>query len=224
MFLFFFFFFFNDTATTEIYTLSLHDALPISARRRGARPGGRSDRDGGRLPRQRPGGRPEPRQGRARCARARAVLLARARTVRSGRGGRRGLSPTCGRVRVHSRGARAVGGAAAGSRRALGASRAAATLAARPGDRGGAVRGARRAGRGHGGRSQVRRSGVEPNPARGEPVSSTKDIFVTGGAVTFLGKGLGVAVLGRLLVERGLRTTIQKFDPYINVDPGTMSP
>src|SRR2546426_5765215 len=73
MFLFFFFFFFNDTATTEIYTLSLHDALPISARRRGARPGGRSDRDGGRLPRQGTGGRPEPREGRARCARARAV-------------------------------------------------------------------------------------------------------------------------------------------------------
>src|SRR5207247_10479397 len=107
---------------------------------------------------------------------------------------------------------------------ALGASRAAATLAARPGERCGAVRGSRRAGRGHGGRSQVRRSGVEPNPERGEPVSSTKYVFVTGGVVSSLGKGIAAASLGRLLVERGLRATIQKFDPYINVDPGTMSP
>src|SRR2546427_3192322 len=124
-------------------------------------------------------------------------------TLFRSRGGRRGLSPTCGRVRVHSRGARAVGGAAAGSRRALGASRAAATLAARPGDRCGAVRGARRAGRGHGGRSQVRRSRVEPNPHPGDPVSSTKYIFVTGGVVSSLGKGIAAASLGRLLVERG---------------------
>jgi len=55
-------------------------------------------------------------------------------------------------------------------------------------------------------------------------VSSTKYIFVTGGVVSSLGKGIAAASLGRLLVERGLRTTIQKFDPYINVDPGTMSP
>src|SRR5687767_12469465 len=52
----------------------------------------------------------------------------------------------------------------------------------------------------------------------------TKYIFVTGGVVSSLGKGIASASLGRLLVERGLRVTIQKFDPYINVDPGTLSP
>ena len=54
--------------------------------------------------------------------------------------------------------------------------------------------------------------------------SSTKYIFVTGGVVSSLGKGIAAASLGRLLVERGLKVTMQKFDPYINVDPGTMSP
>jgi CTP synthase len=53
---------------------------------------------------------------------------------------------------------------------------------------------------------------------------STKYIFVTGGVVSSLGKGIAAASLGRLLVERGLSITMQKFDPYINVDPGTMSP
>ncbi|GBD33348.1 MAG: CTP synthase [Gemmatimonadales bacterium] len=53
---------------------------------------------------------------------------------------------------------------------------------------------------------------------------STKYIFITGGVVSSLGKGIAAASLGRLLVERGLKVTIQKFDPYINVDPGTMSP
>jgi CTP synthase len=52
----------------------------------------------------------------------------------------------------------------------------------------------------------------------------TKYIFVTGGVVSSLGKGIAAASLGRLLKERGLRVTIQKFDPYINVDPGTLSP
>ena len=55
-------------------------------------------------------------------------------------------------------------------------------------------------------------------------MQSTKFIFVTGGVVSSLGKGIAAASLGRLLVERGLRVTILKFDPYINVDPGTMSP
>jgi CTP synthase len=54
--------------------------------------------------------------------------------------------------------------------------------------------------------------------------SPTRYIFVTGGVVSSLGKGIACASIGRLLVERGLRVTIQKFDPYINVDPGTMSP
>ncbi|UTR16285.1 CTP synthase [Salipaludibacillus sp. LMS25] len=53
---------------------------------------------------------------------------------------------------------------------------------------------------------------------------STKYIFVTGGVVSSLGKGITAASLGRLLKNRGMKVTIQKFDPYINVDPGTMSP
>lgn len=51
-----------------------------------------------------------------------------------------------------------------------------------------------------------------------------KYIFVTGGVVSSLGKGITAASLGRLLKSRGLKVTIQKFDPYINIDPGTMSP
>ena len=53
---------------------------------------------------------------------------------------------------------------------------------------------------------------------------NTKYIFVTGGVVSGLGKGITAASLGRLLKNRGYNITIQKFDPYINVDPGTMSP
>ena len=53
---------------------------------------------------------------------------------------------------------------------------------------------------------------------------STKYIFVTGGVVSSLGKGITAASLGRLLKSRGLSVTMQKCDPYINVDPGTMSP
>ncbi len=52
----------------------------------------------------------------------------------------------------------------------------------------------------------------------------TKYIFVTGGVVSGLGKGITAASLGRLLKSRGYKVTIQKFDPYINIDPGTMSP
>ena len=52
----------------------------------------------------------------------------------------------------------------------------------------------------------------------------TKFIFVTGGVVSALGKGITAAAIGRLLVSRGYRVQLQKFDPYINVDPGTMSP
>lgn len=51
-----------------------------------------------------------------------------------------------------------------------------------------------------------------------------KHIFITGGVVSGLGKGICAASLGRLLKQRGLNVTLQKFDPYINVDPGTMSP
>ncbi len=52
----------------------------------------------------------------------------------------------------------------------------------------------------------------------------TKFIFVTGGVVSSLGKGITAASLGCILKNRGLKVAIQKFDPYINIDPGTMSP
>src|SRR5574342_1169852 len=52
----------------------------------------------------------------------------------------------------------------------------------------------------------------------------TKFIFVTGGVVSSLGKGLAAASIGALLESRGLKVTLQKLDPYINVDPGTMNP
>jgi CTP synthase len=55
-------------------------------------------------------------------------------------------------------------------------------------------------------------------------MTPTKYVFVTGGVVSALGKGITVASLGRLLKARGLKVQAQKFDPYINVDPGTMSP
>ena len=53
---------------------------------------------------------------------------------------------------------------------------------------------------------------------------TTKHIFVTGGVVSSLGKGLTAASLGNLLTARGLRVVMQKLDPYLNVDPGTMNP
>jgi len=56
------------------------------------------------------------------------------------------------------------------------------------------------------------------------PAGETRFIFVTGGVVSALGKGIASASIGRLLVARGFRVQLQKFDPYINVDPGTMSP
>ena len=57
-----------------------------------------------------------------------------------------------------------------------------------------------------------------------EGFMSTKFIFVTGGVVSSLGKGITAASLGLLLKSRGLKVSLQKCDPYINVDPGTMSP
>ncbi|HUJ34511.1 MAG TPA: CTP synthase [Solirubrobacteraceae bacterium] len=56
------------------------------------------------------------------------------------------------------------------------------------------------------------------------PSGDTRFIFITGGVVSSLGKGIAAASIGRLLVSRGLDVQLQKFDPYINVDPGTMSP
>src|SRR5438552_19091102 len=60
-------------------------------------------------------------------------------------------------------------------------------------------------------------------PGRLDP-RTPRYIFVTGGVVSSLGKGIAAASIGRLLVSRGMRVQMQKFDPYINVDPGTMSP
>ncbi len=57
-----------------------------------------------------------------------------------------------------------------------------------------------------------------------QPPSNTRFIFITGGVVSSLGKGIAAASIGRLLVSRGLTVGLQKFDPYINIDPGTMSP
>src|SRR6516162_8352601 len=54
--------------------------------------------------------------------------------------------------------------------------------------------------------------------------AETRFIFITGGVVSSLGKGIAAASIGRLLVARGFDVQLQKFDPYINVDPGTMSP
>ena len=59
---------------------------------------------------------------------------------------------------------------------------------------------------------------------RRAPSKQTKFVFVTGGVVSSLGKGLAAASIGALLENRGLKVTIQKLDPYINVDPGTMNP
>src|SRR5437016_9946684 len=71
----------------------------------------------------------------------------------------------------------------------------------------------------------------DPRPAASRGVSGatgstgeTRFIFVTGGVVSSLGKGIAASSIGRLLVARGLTVQLQKFDPYINVDPGTMSP
>src|SRR5207249_11893282 len=77
------------------------------------------------------------------------------------------------------------------------------------------------------------RPGAAPSSARGTFASrgetvtterAAKYVFVTGGVVSALGKGIVAASLGRLLKARGLSVQVQKFDPYLNVDPGTMSP
>jgi CTP synthase len=65
---------------------------------------------------------------------------------------------------------------------------------------------------------------LHPTDRRADTPAKTRFIFVTGGVVSSLGKGIAAASIGRLLVARGLTVAMQKFDPYINVDPGTMSP
>jgi CTP synthase len=64
----------------------------------------------------------------------------------------------------------------------------------------------------------------DPRRAATNSDGETRFIFITGGVVSSLGKGIAAASIGRLLVARGLSVQLQKFDPYINVDPGTMSP
>ena len=65
---------------------------------------------------------------------------------------------------------------------------------------------------------------LQPQPGRMEEIMPVKYVFVTGGVVSGLGKGITAASLGRLLKARGFSVTMQKFDPYINIDPGTMNP
>ena len=68
------------------------------------------------------------------------------------------------------------------------------------------------------------RAATEHQPGPGPRSETVKHVFVTGGVSSALGKGITAASLGRLLKARGLRVTMQKLDPYINVDPGTMNP
>ena len=67
-------------------------------------------------------------------------------------------------------------------------------------------------------------SGSGPSPSASRRNSRVKHVFVTGGVSSALGKGITAASLGRLLKARGLKVTLQKLDPYLNVDPGTMNP
>ena len=62
------------------------------------------------------------------------------------------------------------------------------------------------------------------SPQSGVVLSMTKFIFVTGGVVSSVGKGIAVASIGRILKSRGVSLSVLKLDPYLNVDPGTMSP
>src|SRR5216110_3093702 len=143
---------------------------------------------------------------------------------RSRRARRRDLPPARGCLRLHPGRAGSLDLARTCPGGAVGATRAAAAPAARDSHRRDAVSRARGPRRRHRRRSAICGSTAEAPTEGGESVSSTKYIFVTGGVVSSLGEGIAAASLGRLLVERGLRVTIQKFDPYINVDPGTMSP
>ncbi|MCB1273684.1 MAG: CTP synthase, partial [Leucobacter sp.] len=64
--------------------------------------------------------------------------------------------------------------------------------------------------------------GSKPVGTNAAQSKTTKHIFVTGGVISSLGKGLTAASLGNLLTARGLHVVMQKLDPYLNVDPGTM--
>ena len=74
------------------------------------------------------------------------------------------------------------------------------------------------------GGAQLKPLSIFKDNNRNREIMQTKYIFITGGVVSSVGKGVIAAVLGFLLKERGFKVIIQKLDPYINVDPGTMSP
>src|SRR5262249_19926810 len=82
----------------------------------------------------------------------------------------------------------------------------------------------RHAGRPGTGASPADRPDFELIPMNTPDRRTTKYIFITGGVLSSLGKGLAAASIGCLLESHGYKVTMQKFDPYINVDPGTMSP
>ena len=72
--------------------------------------------------------------------------------------------------------------------------------------------------------SRIKPRTGDKNKHRREETMAVKYVFVTGGVVSGLGKGITAASLGRLLKARGYKVTMQKFDPYINIDQGTMNP
>src|SRR6202011_1238641 len=112
----------------------------------------------------------------------------------------------------------------AGAARTDREARAVARARARISDSGGKLAGAITGSRYTGGSGAGQCCKIVTRGAKCMERGKTKFIFVTGGVVSSLGKGLAAASLGALLEARGLRVTLLKMDPYINVDPGTMSP
>src|SRR2546427_4345287 len=168
-------------------------------------------------------------QGRLRWRWARALFLAQPDPVRPGREPRARCAARLAAhrdVRISAGRAPAAGRAAALAARAARAARAAPRAGARYRHRGGRVDGGRAAHRGRYGRRPRAGAGRDGRTRRGmsKNGSKTKYIFVTGGVVSSLGKGVASASIGALLEARGLKVTLVKMDPYINVDPGTMSP
>src|SRR5437867_2574329 len=168
------------------------------------------------------------RQGGSRRRRARALLLAQPDPVRSrrppGAGRTLRLAPRR-HVRVPAGRAPPPRRAPALAARAAGAAGAAAGARERDCDRGGRMDGGRALDRGrHGGRPRAGAGGAGRGADMSGKNGKTKFIFVTGGVVSSLGKGVASASIGALLEARGLKVTLVKMDPYINVDPGTMSP
>src|SRR5881296_682318 len=167
-------------------------------------------------------------EGRGRRRRAGALLLAQPDPVRSRRPPRAGRALRLAarrHVRVPAGRAPPPGRAPALAARAAGAAGAAPGARERDRDRGGRMDGGRALDRGrHGGRPRAGAGGAGRGADMSGKNGKTKFIFVTGGVVSSLGKGVASASIGALLEARGLKVTLVKMDPYINVDPGTMSP